>query len=229
VAALAQLTRLTALSFKSALTYGAAELILAMPRLEQLSAKQLLIYGGSPDGGAGGAWPRIRPATAHGLIQVSLQTCDDPCQLLVLPTSVVKLSILNLQWTLPEGDDGGSGEDGRVCDLDDGAGFAWPPLKQAGLSATVCSYLDLVRRSSPLLHRTWASSLSRGERGIQLRCAPSALGPLVDALGPLNGPCLQHLQVRDRMPPHAMLPRLAPPTLVSGLRPLSHAPDACPW
>lgn len=43
VAALVQLTRLTALTFKSNLGKGATELVLSMPCLELLSARMLLL------------------------------------------------------------------------------------------------------------------------------------------------------------------------------------------
>ena len=86
VAALVQLTLLTALTFKSSLGKGAAEQVLGvMPALRKLQARQLL-----PQARVVGArsQTQLRMAMHHQgnqLSQVLLQNCDAPGQILLLP------------------------------------------------------------------------------------------------------------------------------------------------
>ena len=207
VAALVQLTRLTALSFKSSLGRGAAEMVLSMPLLELLSAKQLLPDDRAPADAAGAAaaaegaskvapnpYARQHPAAAPGsssraLRQVRLLVCDAPAQLLMLPRSVTQLGILSTEWTVPYEAAAAT----EPASADSPAGEA--PRQ---LTPVVRRFLSQARSAAQRLRQGWCSSLSHGERGLSLRSPAALLAPLLTALEPLIGQHLFNLQARSR-------------------------------
>lgn len=160
VAALVQLTRLTSLSFKSSLTGGAAEVILQMPTLRKLAARQLIVLsvGGKGDTDNASQQP---PREQQTLTQVCLVLCDHPAQLLLLPQSVTELTVQNLSWTLPD-------------DVEE------RQLAARKRRDTVKEYLHLVRHTSLLLHRLWSTSF---KQVMTVRCPPNMFGEFVTALG----------------------------------------------
>ena len=207
VAALVQLTRLTALSFKSSLGRGAAEMVLSMLLLEMLSAKQLLPDDRAPADATGAAaaaegaskvapnpYARQHPAAAPGsssraLRQVRLLVCDAPAQLLMLPRSVTQLGILSTEWAVPYGAAAATEPASAVSP----AGEA--PQQ---LTPVVRRFLSQARSAAQRLRQGWCSSLSQGERGLSLRSPAALLAPLLTALEPLIGQHLFNLQARSR-------------------------------
>ncbi|GAX78282.1 hypothetical protein CEUSTIGMA_g5724.t1 [Chlamydomonas eustigma] len=229
VAALVQITRLTSLSFKSSITRDALNLILGMPSLQFLAAKQLLLHQATHpvselppptltlEGASKCKSLSAAAATTSRLEEVRLITCDDPAQLLLIPGSVTSLGLINVHWEMPLRDTvcGNQSKDSamktpaglptqRKLFVDkcsplhtklqhgDGRGSS----SESDASGDLCVmttaaeelYLSTLRSAATVLKHLWKSSLSQGERCINLCCTPGMLKHKLVAMQPLlNG------------------------------------------